>query len=106
MLNTKTIFSLLMLSAVMLLLNTQNIIAQQPYGIIEIGNGITPNDLNDNNDVVGQIGNSPVLWKNGTVVRLETVNNGNGLASGINNSGEISGSVSCRWRRCFYCKVE
>ena len=93
MLNTKTIFSLLMLSAVMLLLNTQNIIAQQPYGIIEIGNGITPNDLNDNNDVVGQIGNSPVLWKNGTVVPLETVNNGNGLASGINILGEISGFV-------------
>ena len=93
MLNTKTIFSLLMLCAVMLLLNAQKIIAQQPYGIIEIGNGITPNDLNDNNDVVGQIGNSPVLWKNGTVVPLETVNNGNGIAGGINILGEISGLV-------------
>jgi hypothetical protein len=94
MLNTKNIFSFVLLCAALLLLKTPQIIAQHPYGIIEVGNGITPNDLNDNNDVVGQIGNSPVLWKNGLVVPLQTINNGNGVAYGINNSGEISGRVS------------
>ncbi len=94
MLKTKKIFSVLLLFVAMLLLKTPQLIAQQPYGIIEVGNGITPTDLNDNNDVVGQIGNSPVLWKNGVVVPLQTINNGNGIAYGINNSGEISGRVS------------
>jgi uncharacterized membrane protein len=92
--HVKSYISLSKLILTLFLFFQTNVQSQTYYNIIEIGNGFVPSGMNNNLEVVGTQGTTPVLWKNGNLTILQTPNANGGSARGISNSGEIVGHLS------------
>lgn len=92
--NTKFYKSPIQLILVFLLFIPFYIRSQTQYYIIEIGTGFNPKVMNNNLEVVGNQATTPVLWKNGNLTILQTLNVNGGYTKGINNFGEIIGNLS------------